>query len=156
MPGRPRKKRIRHPSEYDHAVSRVGRLIRCNRCWQPGHNKKTCSNPAIPKPTTFYGESSNTMNQEEQSNQDNSNAQPETFAEQMPVYSVDPVLPKKDNTSDKKKDIGSKRGSTSGTKKCMGPKKGNTSSNKKSWFADKSYMSPEVTYFIFCKNISKT
>nr|GFA67358.1 hypothetical protein CTI12_AA105810 [Tanacetum cinerariifolium] len=31
LPGRPRKRRIRHPSEYDHEISRVGRVMHCHR-----------------------------------------------------------------------------------------------------------------------------
>nr|GEY45523.1 uncharacterized protein [Tanacetum cinerariifolium] len=54
--GRPRKRRIRHPSEYDHEISRVGRVMRCHRCWQSGHNKSKCINAPKPKPKpdNFY------------------------------------------------------------------------------------------------------
>nr|GFC18524.1 hypothetical protein CTI12_AA105810 [Tanacetum cinerariifolium] len=54
LPGRPRKRRIRHPSEYDHEISRVGRVMHCHRCWQSGHNKSKCTNAPKPKPDNFY------------------------------------------------------------------------------------------------------
>nr|GFC02696.1 zinc finger, PMZ-type [Tanacetum cinerariifolium] len=54
LPGRPRKKRIKHPSEYDHEISRVGRVMHCHRCWQSGHNKSKCTNAPKPKPDNFY------------------------------------------------------------------------------------------------------
>ncbi|GKD75108.1 hypothetical protein Tco_1333390, partial [Tanacetum coccineum] len=50
MPGRPRFKRIRHPTESDHHVSRFGRPITCQNCWERGHNKGSCKNPSRPKP----------------------------------------------------------------------------------------------------------
>nr|GEY72869.1 hypothetical protein [Tanacetum cinerariifolium] len=54
LPGRPRKRRIRHPSEYDHEISRVGRVMHCHRCWQSGHNKSKCTNAPKPKPDNLY------------------------------------------------------------------------------------------------------
>ncbi|GJV92783.1 zinc finger, PMZ-type containing protein [Tanacetum coccineum] len=52
MPVRPRKNRIKHPSELDdqHHVSRVGRVMTCQKCWRPGHNKSSCTNPRRDKP----------------------------------------------------------------------------------------------------------
>nr|GFB38753.1 hypothetical protein [Tanacetum cinerariifolium] len=56
LPGRPRKRRIRHPSKYDHEISRVGRVMHCHRCWHSGHNKSKCTNAPKPKPKpdNFY------------------------------------------------------------------------------------------------------
>nr|GFB39892.1 zinc finger, PMZ-type [Tanacetum cinerariifolium] len=50
LPCRPWKRRIRHPSEYDHEISRVGRVMHCHMCWQSGHNKSKCTNAPKPKP----------------------------------------------------------------------------------------------------------
>lgn len=50
LPGRPRKKRIKHPTENDHAISRQGRVMHCNKCWEAGHNKSSCTNTPKPKP----------------------------------------------------------------------------------------------------------
>ncbi|GKA20261.1 zinc finger, PMZ-type containing protein [Tanacetum coccineum] len=52
VPGRPRKNRIKHPSELDdqHHVSRVGRVMTCQKCWRPCHNKSSCTNPRRDKP----------------------------------------------------------------------------------------------------------
>nr|GEV40039.1 zinc finger, PMZ-type [Tanacetum cinerariifolium] len=54
LPGRPRKRRIRHPSKYDHEISRVGRVMHCHMCWQSGHNKSKYTNAPKPKPDNFY------------------------------------------------------------------------------------------------------
>ncbi|GJW25672.1 splicing factor [Tanacetum coccineum] len=51
MPRRPRKVRIRHPTENDHEISRRRRVMHCHKCWEVGHNKSTCTNPKIPKPS---------------------------------------------------------------------------------------------------------
>ncbi|GKA52061.1 60S ribosomal protein L34 [Tanacetum coccineum] len=51
MPGRPRKLRIKHVTERDNVISRSGRQMTCQVCWQKGHNKKTCKNEPQPKPT---------------------------------------------------------------------------------------------------------
>nr|GEZ40334.1 pentatricopeptide repeat-containing protein [Tanacetum cinerariifolium] len=51
MPGRPRKIRIKHVSERDNMISKSGRQMTCQLCWQKGHNKKTCKNEPQPKPT---------------------------------------------------------------------------------------------------------
>ncbi|PWA50853.1 hypothetical protein CTI12_AA468300 [Artemisia annua] len=44
MPGRPKLKRTRHPSEVNEAntqrVSRTGRTMTCSNCYRKGHNKK--------------------------------------------------------------------------------------------------------------------
>ncbi|GJW90711.1 multidrug resistance-associated protein 5 [Tanacetum coccineum] len=48
--GRPRKQRIRHPTEDEHHVSRVGRVMHCHNCWEVGHNKKGCQNQPRAKP----------------------------------------------------------------------------------------------------------
>ncbi|GKA08658.1 hypothetical protein Tco_0687989 [Tanacetum coccineum] len=52
MSGRPRKNMIKHLSELDdqHHVSRVGRVVTCQKCWRPGHNKSSCTNPRRDKP----------------------------------------------------------------------------------------------------------
>ncbi|GJU81809.1 hypothetical protein Tco_1284174 [Tanacetum coccineum] len=51
MLGRPRKRRIRHPTEVDdHVLPRVGRVMHCHKCWENRHNKKTCPNQERPKP----------------------------------------------------------------------------------------------------------
>ncbi|GJY93731.1 hypothetical protein Tco_0509513 [Tanacetum coccineum] len=35
MLGRPRKRRIRHPTEdEDHVITRVGRVMHCHKCWE--------------------------------------------------------------------------------------------------------------------------
>nr|GEU81885.1 zinc finger, PMZ-type [Tanacetum cinerariifolium] len=47
---RPRKQRIKHPIEDENRVSRVGRVMHCNTCWEVGHNKKGCQNQPRPKP----------------------------------------------------------------------------------------------------------
>ncbi|GJY71480.1 hypothetical protein Tco_0475183 [Tanacetum coccineum] len=62
--------------------------MHCHKCWEAGHNKKSCKNPAKPKPPNFYQP---TPAPEQASN---TNETPEHFAEQMPVYKIDPVLPK--------------------------------------------------------------
>lgn len=51
MPGRPRKNKIPHPTEYVnvHSVSKAGRVMTCQNCYQPGHNKASCKNPRQPK-----------------------------------------------------------------------------------------------------------
>ncbi|GJS05332.1 hypothetical protein Tco_0321840 [Tanacetum coccineum] len=50
MPMRPKKVRIRHPTENDHEISRRRRVMQCHMCWEVGHNKITCTNLKIPKP----------------------------------------------------------------------------------------------------------
>ncbi|GKB69419.1 hypothetical protein Tco_0930831 [Tanacetum coccineum] len=51
MPGRPRKRRIRHPTkDEDHAVTRVGRVMHCHKCWKTGYNNTRCTNQERPKP----------------------------------------------------------------------------------------------------------
>ncbi|GKA53019.1 hypothetical protein Tco_0746334, partial [Tanacetum coccineum] len=50
MPGRPRKKRVRHPTENDYEVSKVGRQMTCQLCYKTGHNKQTCTAKKQPKP----------------------------------------------------------------------------------------------------------
>ncbi|GJX77662.1 hypothetical protein Tco_0324473 [Tanacetum coccineum] len=52
LPGRPRKNRIKHPIELDdhHHVSRIGRVMTCQKCWRQGHNKSSCTNPRRDKP----------------------------------------------------------------------------------------------------------
>ncbi|GJR63813.1 hypothetical protein Tco_0009878 [Tanacetum coccineum] len=51
MPRRPRKVRIRHPIENDHEISRRRRVMHCQKCWEVGHNKSTCTNLKILKPS---------------------------------------------------------------------------------------------------------
>ncbi|GJS88600.1 calcium/proton exchanger [Tanacetum coccineum] len=50
MLGRPRTRRIRHPTKGDHHVSRAGRPITCQDYCERGHNKGSCKNPSRPKP----------------------------------------------------------------------------------------------------------
>lgn len=90
MPGRPRKKRIRHPTEDDHEISRVGRIMHCHNCWEPGHNKRNCDKPAKPRPPK-----QNQSNPAPTEQPTNTNLTPEHFVEQMPTYIPDPALPKK-------------------------------------------------------------
>ncbi|GJZ82879.1 putative reverse transcriptase domain-containing protein, partial [Tanacetum coccineum] len=49
MPGRPRKERIKAPSENNSQVSRVGRVMRCSNCQGLGHNKASCDKEPVPK-----------------------------------------------------------------------------------------------------------
>ncbi|GJZ80798.1 pentatricopeptide repeat-containing protein [Tanacetum coccineum] len=57
MPGRPKKKRIRasHENKSSTKISRVGIPMTCQNCGEPGHNKKGCKNPTIPKPPKEKG-----------------------------------------------------------------------------------------------------
>lgn len=50
MPGRPRKKRVRasHEPRSTTKISRAGVAMTCHNCGQTGHNKKGCTNQAIP------------------------------------------------------------------------------------------------------------
>ncbi|GJT20804.1 hypothetical protein Tco_0890741 [Tanacetum coccineum] len=50
MSGRPRKKRVRHPTENDYEVSKVGRQMTCQLCYKTGHNKQTYTAEKQPKP----------------------------------------------------------------------------------------------------------
>ncbi|GJZ97310.1 zinc finger, PMZ-type containing protein [Tanacetum coccineum] len=95
LPGRPRKRRIRHPSEYDHEISRVGRVMHCHRCWQAGHNKSKCTNAPKPKPDNFY------ENPDDEERQHGSNVvmernqyqQAGPSVDETPKYREDPVMP---------------------------------------------------------------
>ncbi|PWA87023.1 hypothetical protein CTI12_AA120390 [Artemisia annua] len=55
MPGRPKGKRVKHPSEVNDSnsqrVSRLGRTMTCNNCYQKGHNKTRCTNERVDPPT---------------------------------------------------------------------------------------------------------
>ncbi|GJT98466.1 multidrug resistance-associated protein 5 [Tanacetum coccineum] len=51
MPGRPRKLRIKHVTERDNVITRSGRMMTCQNCWEKGHNKKSCKKEKQPKPT---------------------------------------------------------------------------------------------------------
>nr|XP_043611501.1 uncharacterized protein LOC122583133 [Erigeron canadensis] len=42
MPGRPKKKRVRHATEDPIRVSRVGRQMTCKICNEKGHTRRTC------------------------------------------------------------------------------------------------------------------
>ncbi|GJV68193.1 pentatricopeptide repeat-containing protein [Tanacetum coccineum] len=57
MPGRPKKKRIRasHENKSSTKISRAGIPMTCQNCGEPGHNKKGCKNPTIPKPPKEKG-----------------------------------------------------------------------------------------------------
>ncbi|KAL4571792.1 hypothetical protein LXL04_018557 [Taraxacum kok-saghyz] len=53
MPGRPKTKRRRHVTENDGEYKKlraVGGTKVCKNCWEQGHNKRTCKNPAKPEP----------------------------------------------------------------------------------------------------------
>ena len=54
MPGRPKGKRVKHPSEVDDSnsqrVSRLGRTMTCSNCYQKGHNKTKCTNERVDPP----------------------------------------------------------------------------------------------------------
>ncbi|GJZ64576.1 zinc finger, PMZ-type containing protein [Tanacetum coccineum] len=54
MPGRPKGKRQKHPSEVNDSssqrVSRFGRTMTCSNCYQRGHNKKRCKNETVDPP----------------------------------------------------------------------------------------------------------
>lgn len=50
MPVRPRKLRIKHVTKRVNEVSRSGRMMTCQICWEKGHNKNTCKNRPKPKP----------------------------------------------------------------------------------------------------------
>lgn len=52
MPGRPKKKRIRHASENDgrESISRHGRTMTCSKCWVKGHNKASCTSDQVVPP----------------------------------------------------------------------------------------------------------
>ncbi|GKE33808.1 hypothetical protein Tco_1453130, partial [Tanacetum coccineum] len=54
MPGRPKKSRIKYPSEqeHEHSISRASRVMTCTKCWRTGHNKASCTNPRRDKPVT--------------------------------------------------------------------------------------------------------
>nr|GEV60751.1 hypothetical protein [Tanacetum cinerariifolium] len=49
-PNRPRKQRIKYPTEDDNHVSRVGRVMHCHTYWDVRHNTKGCRNQPRPKP----------------------------------------------------------------------------------------------------------
>lgn len=54
MPGRPKKKRTRDSDEIDPAnpnrMRRTGVLMTCQRCFQVGHNARSCKNELVQKP----------------------------------------------------------------------------------------------------------
>ncbi|PWA41822.1 hypothetical protein CTI12_AA426570 [Artemisia annua] len=54
MPGRPKLKRTRHPSEVNEyntqRVSRTGRTMTCSNCYRKGHNKKGCTSEKVDPP----------------------------------------------------------------------------------------------------------
>ncbi|GKB79282.1 zinc finger, PMZ-type containing protein, partial [Tanacetum coccineum] len=105
LPGRPRKRRIRHPSEYDHEISRVGRVMHCHRCWQSGHNKSKCTNAPKPKPDNFYEIPTN----EERDHGSNDVKERDQYqqagptVDEIPKYKEDPVMPQS-NSDNKRKE----------------------------------------------------
>ena len=117
LPGRPRKKRIKHPSENDHEVSRNGRIMHCHRCWEAGHNRKNCTKTPRPKPENFYDDMSQEENpQDDAQGPSNTNQfqQPGPNEEQQPIYFKDPVLPPpSSNSGTKRKDQPSQKKATS-------------------------------------------
>nr|GEY16318.1 hypothetical protein [Tanacetum cinerariifolium] len=50
MPGRQKKNRIKAPGESNTQVSRVGRQMTCNNCYEKGHNKRARDKELVPKP----------------------------------------------------------------------------------------------------------
>ncbi|KAL5704299.1 hypothetical protein ACHQM5_022747 [Ranunculus cassubicifolius] len=49
LPGRPKKARRKEfHEEKSTRVSRVGRVMHCSKCGQPGHMKSTCTNEEVP------------------------------------------------------------------------------------------------------------
>ncbi|GJX47086.1 60S ribosomal protein L34 [Tanacetum coccineum] len=51
IPGRPRKLRIKHVTERVNVITRSGRMMTCQNCWEKDHNKKTYKKKKQPKPT---------------------------------------------------------------------------------------------------------
>ncbi|GJY80181.1 hypothetical protein Tco_0492932 [Tanacetum coccineum] len=90
LPCRPRKQRIRHPSENDNEISRVGRVMHYHRCWEASHNKTNCTKPQVDKPANFYSETTN----ENTTNPDTTQFEVPNNEEQVPMFAEDPVLPK--------------------------------------------------------------
>nr|GEW14589.1 60S ribosomal protein L34 [Tanacetum cinerariifolium] len=50
IPDRPRKLRIKHVTERVNVITRSGRMMTCQNCWEKGHNKKGCKKEKQPKP----------------------------------------------------------------------------------------------------------
>ncbi|GKA77452.1 hypothetical protein Tco_0783913, partial [Tanacetum coccineum] len=42
---------IKHVTERDNVITRSGRMMTCQNCWEKGHNKKSCKKEKQPKPT---------------------------------------------------------------------------------------------------------
>nr|GEW69240.1 hypothetical protein [Tanacetum cinerariifolium] len=49
--GRPRKLRIKHVTERVNVITRNGRMMTCQNCWEKDHNKLGCKKEKQPKPT---------------------------------------------------------------------------------------------------------
>ncbi|XP_057782269.1 uncharacterized protein LOC131000399 [Salvia miltiorrhiza] len=60
MPGRPKKRRIRDPSEPNpsnpNKLRRNGSRMTCQKCFQQGHNSRGCKNTPVDKPPKKKGE----------------------------------------------------------------------------------------------------
>nr|GEW76912.1 hypothetical protein [Tanacetum cinerariifolium] len=113
LPGRPRKRRIRHPSEYDHKISRVGRVMHCHRYWESGHNKSKCTNAPKPKPDNFYEihadkEIQNGSNVEIERDQ---YQQVGPSVDEIPKYIEDPVMPTSNSGNKRKEPLVKKKSS---------------------------------------------
>ncbi|GJZ83234.1 hypothetical protein Tco_0648407, partial [Tanacetum coccineum] len=54
MPSRPKKNRVNAPCERNTQVSRVGRQMTCNNCYEKGHNKRARDTEPVPKPPKVY------------------------------------------------------------------------------------------------------
>nr|GEU82697.1 transposon protein, putative, Mutator sub-class [Tanacetum cinerariifolium] len=65
LPGRPRKRRMRHPLEYDHEISRVGRVMHCHRedpVMPPSSSGNKRKEPHVKKKSSQVNESSGSKN----------------------------------------------------------------------------------------------
>nr|GEW76911.1 zinc finger, PMZ-type [Tanacetum cinerariifolium] len=113
LPGRLRKRRIRHPSEYDHEISRVGRVMHCHRCWESGHNKSKCTNAPKPKPDNFYEIHAN----KERQNGSNAEMERDQYqqvgpsVDEIPKYIEDPVMPTSSSGNKRKEPLVKKKSS---------------------------------------------
>nr|GEW34738.1 hypothetical protein [Tanacetum cinerariifolium] len=113
LPGRPRKRRIRHPLEYDHEISRVGRVMHCYRCSKSGHNKSKCTNVLKPKPDNFYEISAH----EDRQNGSNTSIERGQYQQvgpsddEIPKYREDLVMPPSSSGNKRKKPLIKKKSS---------------------------------------------
>nr|GEY11936.1 F-box domain, leucine-rich repeat domain, L domain-like protein [Tanacetum cinerariifolium] len=105
LPGRPRKRRIRHPLEYDQEISRVRRVMHCHRCWESRHNKSKCINAPKPMPDNFY----EIFAHEERQNGSNTAMERGQYqqvgpsVDEIPKYREDLVMPPSSSGNKRKK-----------------------------------------------------